>query len=93
VKLRSCPEVDASEGSAAGRVVWMSVLWALVHSLLASKQAKDLARRVAGALLLLSYYLPAAAWALVQRRPRHLIYSAPLAVASWVALKGRSSTS
>jgi hypothetical protein len=27
----------------------MSVLWALVHSLLASKQAKDLARRVAGA--------------------------------------------
>jgi hypothetical protein len=29
--------------------VWVSVLWALVHSLLASRRAKDLARRVAGA--------------------------------------------
>jgi uncharacterized membrane protein len=45
------------------------------------------------AFLLLSYYLPAAAWALKRRRPKHLIYSAPLAVASWVALKGRTSTS
>jgi hypothetical protein len=48
VKLRSIPGAGASEGSAAGRVVWMSVLWALVHSLLASRRAKDLARRVAG---------------------------------------------
>ena len=49
MKLQSFPEVEASDGPTAGRVVLMSVLWALVHSLLASKQAKDLARRVAGA--------------------------------------------
>ena len=40
------------------------------------------------ALLLLSYYLPAAAWTLEQRRPKHLIYSAPFAAALWMALKG-----
>ncbi len=40
------------------------------------------------ALLLLSYYLPAAAWTLKQRRPKHLIYSAPFAAALWMALKG-----
>jgi methanethiol S-methyltransferase len=39
--------VGASEGFAAGRVVWICVLWALIHSVLASKQAKNLARRVA----------------------------------------------
>jgi hypothetical protein len=49
MRLRSFPGAGASEGSATGRVVLMSVLWALVHSLLASKQAKDLARRVLGA--------------------------------------------
>ena len=49
MKLRSIPGACAGEGSAAGRVVGMSVLWALVHSLLASRRAKDLARRVAGA--------------------------------------------
>ncbi len=32
----------------AGRVVWICVLWALVHSVLASKQAKDFTRRIAG---------------------------------------------
>ena len=32
----------------AGRVAWICVLWALVHSGLASKQAKDFARRIAG---------------------------------------------
>ena len=37
-----------SDGSAAGRVAGMSVLWAVVHSLLASKHAKYLIRRVAG---------------------------------------------
>ncbi len=42
------------------------------------------------ALLLLSYYLPAAAWALKRRRPRYLIYSAPFATALWAALKGGS---
>ena len=38
------------------------------------------------ALLLLSYYLPAAAWTLKRRRPRHLVYSAPFAAALWTAL-------
>ena len=42
------------------------------------------------ALLLLSYHLPAAAWALKQRRPKYLVYSAPFAVALWATLKGRS---
>ena len=32
----------------AGRVAWICALWALVHSGLASKQAKDFARRIAG---------------------------------------------
>jgi protein-S-isoprenylcysteine O-methyltransferase Ste14 len=41
--------VDASEGFAPVRVVWICALWALVHSVLASKQVKDLIRRVAGA--------------------------------------------
>jgi uncharacterized membrane protein len=36
------------------------------------------------ALLLLSYYLPAAAWALEQRRPKYLIYSAPFALTLWL---------
>jgi len=42
------PAVAADNGSAAGRVVLGCALWALVHSVLASKQAKDLARRIAG---------------------------------------------
>ena len=37
-----------AKGPAAGRVAAVCVLWALVHSLLASKGAKDLARRIAG---------------------------------------------
>ena len=49
MNLRSIPGAGAREGSAAGRVVGVSVLWALVHSLLASRRAKDLTRRVAGA--------------------------------------------
>jgi hypothetical protein len=48
MRLRNFSGVDVSEDSAAGRVVAMSVLWALFHSLFASKQAKDLTRRVAG---------------------------------------------
>jgi protein-S-isoprenylcysteine O-methyltransferase Ste14 len=40
--------VDASEAFAPVRVVWICALWALVHSVLASKQVKDLIRRVAG---------------------------------------------
>src|ERR671911_1561933 len=40
--------VGASEGFAPGRVVWICTLWALIHSVLASKQVKDLTRRIAG---------------------------------------------
>ena len=40
--------VDASEGFAPVRVMWICALWALVHSVLASKQVKDLIRRIAG---------------------------------------------
>ena len=38
----------ADEGFAPLRVVWICALWAIVHSALASKQAKGLARRIAG---------------------------------------------
>ena len=38
----------ASEGFAAGRVVGICALWALIHSVLASKQVKDLTCRIAG---------------------------------------------
>jgi methanethiol S-methyltransferase len=38
----------ADEGFAPLRVVGICALWALVHSALASKQAKDMARRIAG---------------------------------------------
>ena len=52
VRRRSLPGVPARNSRrnshAAGRVVWICALWALIHSLLASKQAKDLARRIAG---------------------------------------------
>ena len=44
------------------------------------------------ALVLLSYYLPAA-WALKRRRHKYLFYSAPFAVTLWAALKGRSGIS
>ncbi len=38
----------ADEDFAPLRVVWICALWALVHSVLASKQVKDLARRISG---------------------------------------------
>jgi methanethiol S-methyltransferase len=47
-RTRSFAAVGASEGFAAGRVVWICVLWALIHSVLASKQAKDFTGRIAG---------------------------------------------
>src|SRR5215216_5387155 len=52
--LRGCARaqtltgVGASEGFAPGRVVWICAVWALIHSVLASKQVKDLTRRIAG---------------------------------------------
>lgn len=45
------------------------------------------------ALLLLSYYLPAAAWALKRGKRKYLLYSAPFATTLWAALKGRSAAS
>src|SRR5215203_4130022 len=45
---RASGGVGADEGFAPLRVVWICALWALVHSVLASKQAKDLVRRISG---------------------------------------------
>jgi uncharacterized membrane protein len=47
----------------------------------------------AAALLLLSYYLPAAVWALKREKRKYLLYSAPFATTLWAALKGRSAAS
>jgi uncharacterized membrane protein len=47
----------------------------------------------AAALLLLSYYLPAAAWALKRGKRKYLLYSAPFTTTLWAALKGRSAAS
>ncbi len=48
MKAKSFPDNSAGRESAAGRVALVCTLWAIVHSLLASKQAKDLARRALG---------------------------------------------
>jgi uncharacterized membrane protein len=45
------------------------------------------------ALLLLSYYLPAAVWAMKQGRRKYLLYSAPFAATLCAALKGRPAAS
>src|SRR5215212_5553149 len=45
---RASGGVGTGEDFAPVRVVWICALWALAHSVLASKQAKDLARRIAG---------------------------------------------
>lgn len=44
--------------------------------------------RCAAALLLLSYYLPAAVWALKRRQSKYLLYSAPFALMAGTALVG-----
>jgi protein-S-isoprenylcysteine O-methyltransferase Ste14 len=47
--FRDSGDIDvADKGFAPLRVVWICALWALLHSLLASKQVKDLARRISG---------------------------------------------
>jgi methanethiol S-methyltransferase len=48
MKRRIFPAAGVGERAAAGRVVLICAIWAGVHSLLASKRAKDLAVRVAG---------------------------------------------
>jgi hypothetical protein len=40
--------VSDSESIAPGRVVWICTVWALIHSVLASKQVKDATCRIAG---------------------------------------------
>jgi uncharacterized membrane protein len=45
------------------------------------------------ALVLLSYYLLAAAWALKRRRHKYLLYPAPFTATLWAALKGRAGAS
>jgi hypothetical protein len=45
------------------------------------------------ALLLLSYYLPAALWALKRGRREYLLYSTPFATTLYAALKRRSAAS
>jgi protein-S-isoprenylcysteine O-methyltransferase Ste14 len=47
-RTRAVAAVGARESFAAGRVVWICALWAHIHSFLASKQAKDFTRRIAG---------------------------------------------
>jgi len=47
----------------------------------------------AAAILLFSYYLPAAVWALKRGRRKYLLYSAPFATTLCAALKGRSAAS
>src|SRR5215211_1752626 len=48
IKTRPPGGVGASEGFAPVRVVWICALWALIHSILASKQVKDLTPRISG---------------------------------------------
>src|SRR5215217_5281594 len=47
-RAQTLTDVGAHEGFAPGRVVWLCALWALIHSVFASKQVKDLAHRIAG---------------------------------------------
>ncbi len=48
MKARAATGVLASEETTAGRVALVCVLWAIIHTLLASKPVKDLVHRVAG---------------------------------------------
>jgi len=45
---RASGGVGTGEDFAPVRVVWICALWALIHSVLSSKQVKDLTRRIAG---------------------------------------------
>jgi hypothetical protein len=47
----------------------------------------------AAAILLLSYYLPAAVWALKRGRRKYLLYSTPFATMLCAGLQGRSAAS
>jgi hypothetical protein len=45
----------------------------------------------AATLLLLSYYLPAALWALKRGKCKYMLYSAPFATMLWAVLRNRST--
>jgi uncharacterized membrane protein len=51
------------------------------------ENAGDLVAGRAAALLLLSYYLPAAVWALKSEKHKYLLYSAPFATTLWATLR------
>lgn len=98
MRTRIFPDNSTGGGSAAGRVALVCVLWAIVHSLFASRQAKDLARGVAGpryrdGLYRLAYNAQAvilSAWATVWflRQPDRELYQTtpPL---SWILRAGQ----
>jgi uncharacterized membrane protein len=71
-------------------------IWMISSLTLAYLRLAPDAPRPAGgrgpALLLLSYYLPVAAWAMRRRRRKYLIYSAPFLAALLAALKDPSGT-
>ena len=101
MKARTVSKASAGEGSAAGRVALVCALWAVVHSALASKQAKDLASRVAGpryrdGLYRLAYNVQSVltlAWAVgwFLRQPDRELYRAtpPL---SWLLRAGQAAS-
>lgn len=67
----------------------VTFLYGLLHG---DRQAKTpIAARTArdATCLLLTYYLPAAIWALRHRQPRYLLYSAPFALAVAIGLADR----
>ena len=55
------------------------------------KNTGGLAADRAAALLLLSYYLPAAVWALKRGRRKYLLFSTPFATTLWETLRRRST--
>ena len=68
---------------------WLSLISGvtLAYQRLAPERAAGWKTGRGAALLLLSYYLSAAAWTLKQRRPKQLIHSAPFAVALWASAR------
>jgi uncharacterized membrane protein len=67
----------------------VTFLYGLLHgerqptAAITGKAARD------ATLLLLPYYLPSAIWALRNRRPQYLLYSAPFAIAAAISLADR----
>src|SRR5215204_4048211 len=86
IKTRASGGAGASEGFAPLRVVWICALWALIHSILASKQVKDLAHRISGpryrdGLYRFTFNAQSVAALLAAARPRTLLCEASLVLA------------